>query len=252
MERLKKLTMYQKIIIAFMAVMIVVFICLYAAANKKVGFEYENVILLPAEENGLTVYSGKVNKKQVAFAVSEREKTVVFTCDGVILGRYTVLDDPDAVPELDILGDSMTGVEVVKDGEMLFRGGMQKFSSEIKLTASNGDLVSVGKEHSASRDVFGEPKDSVEPDPAVILELVSDPYLTNKGHWADWYYAVFICVLTAVSILFADDIFRWNLSFEIKNARKAEPSDWEIARRHIVWTVFPLLALALFIIGLRY
>jgi len=48
-----------------------------------------------------------------------------------------------------------------------------------------------------------------------------------------------------------DEIFRWNLSFNIRNADKAEPSDWEIIGRYISWTVLPVLALIVYIMGLR-
>ena len=46
----------------------------------------------------------------------------------------------------------------------------------------------------------------------------------------------------ACSILFADELFRWNMAFQIRNADQAEPSDWEIASRYIFWTGMPLLA----------
>ena len=61
----------------------------------------------------------------------------------------------------------------------------------------------------------------------------------------------FICVLNALSILFADELFRWNLVFRISNADHAEPSDWEIAGRYISWTCMSIMALVLFIIGLQ-
>ena len=47
------------------------------------------------------------------------------------------------------------------------------------------------------------------------------------------FVAVFICVLNAVSILFADELFRWNLAFQIRNVDHAEPSDLEIAGRYM-------------------
>ena len=60
-----------------------------------------------------------------------------------------------------------------------------------------------------------------------------------------------ICVVTVISILFADELFRLDISFKIRDVERAEPSDWEIACRYISWTVFPLIAMILFIIGLQ-
>lgn len=59
------------------------------------------------------------------------------------------------------------------------------------------------------------------------------------------------CVATAVSMLVADELFRIQLSFSIRNVEDAEPSDWEIFGRYVTWTVVPILALLAFIIGLR-
>ena len=51
-------------------------------------------------------------------------------------------------------------------------------------------------------------------------------------------------------LLFADELFRWNLSFSIRNADRAEPSEWEIQTRYISWTVLPIMALVVFVRGL--
>ena len=45
--------------------------------------------------------------------------------------------------------------------------------------------------------------------------------------------------------MFADELFRFNLAFRIRDAGRAEPSEWEIAGRYISWAVLPVvLALA--------
>lgn len=56
--------------------------------------------------------------------------------------------------------------------------------------------------------------------------------------------------MTALFILFADKLFRRNLSFRIRDAEHAEPSDFEIASRYIAWTALPIMALFLFVLGL--
>ena len=52
-------------------------------------------------------------------------------------------------------------------------------------------------------------------------------------------------------MLFADELFRWHLSFRVWNADHLEPSDWELAGRYISWTVLCVMALVLFIVGLQ-
>ena len=75
--------------------------------------------------------------------------------------------------------------------------------------------------------------------------------LRHKGQWPVWLGGMLLCVITALTVLFADELFRWHLSFRIRNADRAEPSDWEIAGRYLSWTALPLLALVVFILGLR-
>ncbi len=84
----------------------------------------------------------------------------------------------------------------------------------------------------------------------VLVFAVIYPVTIQRVGFA-WFGAVFICILNAFSILFADELFRWCLAFRIRNADHAEPSDWEIAGRYIGWTVLPIMALALFLMGLQ-
>lgn len=74
---------------------------------------------------------------------------------------------------------------------------------------------------------------------------------THKGDWQIWFYGMIISMITVVSILFADELFRNNLAFQIRNADCAEPSEWEIASRYIGWTIMPILAFIIYIIGLQ-
>ena len=100
------------------------------------------------------------------------------------------------------------------------------------------------------KDENGNPIDRMKPTVSTIYELMNNPELTHKGDGRAWFGAVFICIINALSILFADELFRWNLAFQIRNVEKAEPSDWEIAGRYIGWTVIAIMALMVFILGL--
>lgn len=62
---------------------------------------------------------------------------------------------------------------------------------------------------------------------------------------------MFLSILNAVSILYADELFRWDLSFQIQNAETAEPSEWEMMKRYLSWTVVTIMLLVLYIVGLR-
>ena len=60
MKRIKCLGRYQKGILLLMAVMVLVFAVVYAVTIAREGFVYRDAILVPNQENGNTVYSGKI------------------------------------------------------------------------------------------------------------------------------------------------------------------------------------------------
>lgn len=254
MERIKNLNLYQKAVLIIMIVMALVFAVIYPKTISKVGFAYKDSILVPTVENGNTVYSGKLMGEQAVFSVFE-DKTVIFQHGDKVYGPYTAKDDPTAIPKDKEITDYMTGVELRKGDEILFRGGIEKFADDYWLYNEDGTLYNFGISFVTSdgieRDENGNIIDPVEPSASTIWDLMNEPELTHKGEGFAWFGAVFICILNALSILFADELFRWNLAFRIRNVDRAEPSDWEIAGRYIGWTVMTIMALVIFSMGLQ-
>lgn len=253
MKRIKGLNRYQKGVLLFMIAMVLVFAVAYSITISRVGFEYKDTILIPKEENRSTIYSGRIQGEQASFVVSEGQ-TVEFRYGDKIYGPYTYKEDPTAVPEESEWRESLTGVEVRLGDEILFRGGVL-----------DGNYRWLYNEDGSVEDVFfsvtpahgtviyenGTESDPMEPSVSTIIEVMAGPELTHKGEWSTWFFGVLICIVTAISILFADELFRWNLSFQIRDADWAEPSDWEIAGRYITWTLLPILVMILFITGLQ-
>lgn len=253
MKKLKSLDRYQKGVLLFMIVMVLVFTAAYFVITSRKGFAYGDAILIPREENGSTVYSGKIRGNRASFTVSEG-KTVEFQYGDKIYGPYIYQEDPAAVPEDSELKDSLIGVEIRRGDRILFRGGMLEGDSRWLynedgspegsgfLTVTNTGIMT---------DENGNIIDPMEPPVSVLLDLLTGPELTNQGNWSMWLLGVFACAATGFTILFADELFRWKLSFLIQNADGAQPSDWEIMGRYGAWTVLPVLALLLFVLGLQ-
>ena len=257
MEKIKELNRYQQGILILLVAMAIVFGVLYSRATSKTGFLYMDKIFEVSQENGNTVYSGKIHGKQCRFEVTA-ERTVTFQAGDRNYGPYAVKEDPTAIPKDHSFNEGMTGIEVTDGEEIFFRGGILNFGNPgrmwflvnedgtdanltITATMSDGTIV----------DGDGNIVDPMEPSVTVILELLDGPDLTNKGDWQIWFYGLIISIITAVSILFADELFRFNLAFQIRDADYAEPSEWEIASRYIGWTIMPILALVMYIIGLQ-
>ena len=254
MQRIKNLNGYQKGLLLLMLAMALVFAVVYHMTIARVGVLYQNAIFVPAEENGVTVYSGKLRGKQAEFTVSA-DKTVSFRCDGQTYGPYTVKEDPTARPEDEFGREGMTGVEI-RDGEkLLFRGGFWQSDGSFWLRNADGSMdlgmQTYVVENGVKKDSDGNIIDPAKPSASDILRLVFDPELTHKGSWLAWLGAVFISILTAASILYADELFRFDLSFQIQNAEAAEPSEWEMMKRYISWTVFAIATLVIYFLGLQ-
>lgn len=164
-------------------------------------------------------------------------------------------EDPTAIPRDKEVAEEMTGVEIRNGDKLLFRGGVWDTGYSYWFYNEDGTLENLGISvytcYGVEYDENGNIIDRMEPSAATIYELLNEPELTHKGEPLAWFGTVFICILNALTMLFADELFRWNLVFQIRNVEKAEPSDWEIAQRYIVWTVMAIMALVLFIIGLQ-
>ncbi len=253
MERIKSLNLYQKSILILMTAMALIFAVIYPKTISRVGYRYNDAILIPTQENGSTLYSGKIKGQQACFIVSDN--TVVFQYGDKTYGTYTIKEDPTAIPNDNDMKDSMDGIEVLEGNEILFRGGVIDLGDFYWFHSEDGTSDSMihfsyMTSDGIERDENGNPIDRMKPTVSTIYELMNNPELTHKGDGRAWFGAVFICIINALSILFADELFRWNLAFQIRNVEKAEPSDWEIAGRYIGWTVIAIMALMVFILGL--
>ena len=249
MQRIKLLDRYQKAVLIIITVMILVFTVVYPITIARVGFLYNNVIFTPSQQNGNTIYSAKIDGKQASFIVSE-DKKVEFQYGDKIYGPYIAKEDSTAIPKNNDMSEFMTGIEIKLGEEIIFRGAILNLGDYRQLYNENGDLENIGISLTTNYETVVN-EDINQIDPITIVDLITEPELTHKGEWTAWIYGVLICVVTVISILFADELFRLDISFKIRGVERAEPSDWEIACRYISWTVFPLIAMILFIIGLQ-
>ena len=254
MARIKSLGFFQKVVLAVVLAMVVVFTVVYAVTTARVGFSYKDAILVPAQEDGTTVYTGKVQGKNARITV-DPDGIVTFQYDDKTFGPYTVREDPSAIPEAFTENSGMTGIEIRCGEDVFFRGCTSRYGGPSFLYNEDGSAVSIRITYTTgSGEIRGEDGnviDPLEPKAATILGLLDSPELTHKGSWLAWFLGIVLCGITVVSILFADELFRFHLSFRIQNAEAAEPSEWEMAMRYLSWTVVPVGTFVIFIIGLQ-
>lgn len=255
MERVKGLGRYQKVVLLLMLVMVLAFAVLYSTTVARVGLAYKNAILIPNQENGNTTYSGKIHGTQAIFTVSA-DKTVEFLYGDKVYGPYIAKEDATAVPQDNNMAEAMIGIELYCGEEVIFRGGVCKLEDFWWLVSEDGSSdnminIQVNTTLGFTLDENGNVIDPMEPSASTVLDVMAGPKMTHKGAWPVWFCGVFVCFIATIFILFADELFRLGLAFRIRNAEYAEPSDWEIAGRYITWTVLPVCALVLFVVGLQ-
>ena len=85
----------------------------------------------------------------------------------------------------------------------------------------------------------------------VMLLVFSVLYLIHKGSFLEWFGGALFCVITIVSILFADELFRLRLVLRVQDVDLIEPSDWEIASRYIAWVLMTIMAFVVYMMGLQ-
>jgi len=148
----------------------------------------------------------------------------------------------------------MTGIELSQGEEIIFRGGILDNGEYRLLYKEDGSFEDLDLSKTAADGIVidenGHVMDPMKPSVSAILALMTDPELTHKGKWSAWFGGLLLCLVTAFYILYAEELFRWNLSFRIRNADQAEASDWEITNRYIAWLVLLIAAMLVFIFGL--
>ena len=178
MERIRNLNRYQKALLAVLTLMALVFGAVYHVVSSRVGYLYENRILLPSEQGGNQLYSGTIDGRVCTFTVTA-DGTVTLRHGDRVYGPYTVREDPTAKPEDE---PYMTGVEILDGEQVFFRGGYWPSTDGMVLFHEDGGImvdIYAYTVDGTTYDADGNIVDPMEPTAADILELVDGPKLTS-------------------------------------------------------------------------
>ena len=251
MNRFRELERFPKILLIALVLLVVVFAPIYGITASRVGYLHNGEIFVPRQSEGALVYEGQVDG---------RDSTIIVALDTVIVnwgsktyGPYTLREDPTAVPD-DDLAPYMIGIEILEKDTVFFRGGLMDSVDDFHLFNEDPSLYyafTVTMGDGVEYDMNGNPIDHMKPTPHQIVSLLRGPELTHKGDWMIFLIGVFCAAATAVSILFADELFYLSICFRVENAETAEPSDWYIACRNFSWLLLTIFTGAAFFMGLQ-
>lgn len=249
MNRFRELERFPKILLIALLLMTVAFGAVYGITAARVGYLHNDEIFVPRQSEGALVYEGKVDGLDSSIVVAL--DTVIVNWGSKTYGPYTLREDPTAVPDGH---PQMTGIEILDGQKVYFRGGVTDETTDFWLIGADGEqlftmtyTMSDGVEY----DMNGNPIDHMKPTPRQIVSLLRGPELTHKGHWEVCFLGLVLALITAVSILFADELFYLSICFRVENAETAEPSDWYIACRNFSWLLLTIFTGAAFFMGLQ-
>ena len=248
MERIQKLNRYQKGILLLLIAMVVIFSAVYFSLSSQVGFVYKDAFLKKSVEGENTIYSGSIGMKTATFTVTE-EKSLTFTYGDKTHGPFTAKEDPTAIPKHNGKANEMTGIEVREGDEILFRGGaLFGVSGMVLVEEETGetDYGISGSGYDVNGNLLGDAKPSIY----TILCVLRGPELTQRVKWPAWFGGMFLSLVTAIYILFADELFYIRMSFRVEYAEDLYPSAWEIIGRYAGWTVCTVATFVVFTSGL--
>lgn len=253
MSQWSTLTRFQRVLLIALTALLAVFTVVYPVLSRRKGIQYRDALLLWSAQGENDVYAGRVDGARTVFTVAP-DGTIQYRRGDTDYGPYTVALDPSAVPRDSDMANVLTGVEVRDGADILFRGGWYNSSFPL-LVDENGAMerlfsLSV---HTSSGKVCGPDGQalapSYEPTASFLLQLALEPPLTHRGELYAYFTGTLLAVVGIVSILFADRLFRWDLSFRIRDPEGAEPSEWEIFTRYLGWIVCTAGALIVYLMG---
>ncbi|MBS6215789.1 MAG: hypothetical protein KH704_02560 [Clostridiales bacterium] len=250
MNRWRALTPFPRIMLCIQAGLLVLFTALYPVLGMQRGIDFQGQFLRQVERGEDTVYTGTLDGKTVELTFTP-SGALFYRWGDVEYGPYTLTEDPTALPPSELMGD-VTGVELRLDGAILFRGGYGwdgLYLVNEDGTKLNGlEIVTNGTAYGldGSQQIYEEGLSITR----AIGLLLEGPPLRSRADLELYFIGTLMAAINVASILFADELFRWNLRWRIRDPERAEPSEWELFSRGFSWVLLTILALFGYMMGL--
>ena len=278
---------YRRAMLLATAGILAIFAVLYPIANTQKGLVYGDdfyrvktvdsakvyIGVDHGQQNfytsGINIRGGNGEGKKTAYTVSQTPEGYRMECqvEGESFGPYTLktfpLEDFRAAPETATLADFAMrldgGLEIidVATGETLFRGGYglrntytQLISETVTTEGDSANYMTVDGVKYFNYSP-ASPEEGPGPYDLVAFSLgAEEKALTHHG--AGWAYllGLLVAAINIVSIVWAEELFVWSMSFRVADPESVEPSGWEIFTRHVGWGLFLLMELIVLIMDL--
>jgi len=236
------MSLYRKILLILMAVMVLGFGVAMPIMTARKGMTYRNTLLYFTEENGVRRYAGRDGGKTSEFTV-QPDGTIDYRWGDYTYGPYRVVEDPTAVPK-GMTG--CTGIEIRRGDEAMFRGAYYGSSSLMNLYTEDGEwlvdwgAIGVGTNTGTKWYMDGREITEYEfrePGLSTLLELSIGPELTHRGSFLLYLAVTLLAAFNSFQICCPGFMFRLSLLGRVRNIDGAEPSEWYLFMEGVEWAV---------------
>ena len=238
-------TRFQKIILALLAGMIVLFAILTAVSRSQEGIEFRGGLLKQTVTAEAMRYAGRARGETVSVTVSAAGKGVA-AVDVVVGDRlHDVYSVEYPLPPIQTEDGGKDGVRILKNGEAFFEGAYDPSETFIWYDQDGRPTPMM--------DISGysgdDPWNGYEFSAATIMGFTREPELTARGSWALYAVMTALTVLVVIpNAAFPMAVFRLNHCCDV---RDPEPSDFYLAMLPVGWVLLTVFSLAGYILALR-
>lgn len=212
------------------------------------GVAFSDALLRVETSETQTVYTGKVNGEMVCIQVEpagDNRTDVVYQAGDHPAQTYT-LEYPTETPVATQGGTTVDGVRVLRNGSVLFEGGLDPdaeslfrwYSPDGTLDADMIISVSTGEDED-----YGPPE-SLGRDS--VWYFAQGPDTSARGSVGVYLLMLLFSALVALDAAFPRALFYMQHCCDV---RDPEPSDFYLAMQRLGWVVYPVLILIGYLIG---
>ena len=240
-------TLYQKIVLVILAVMIVVFGIVTAFNQSRKGIRFEDGFLRKEETTDADCFTGKANGEQVTvlrwYGSEDDTRTITLRVGERIHDTYTVYLGEPMIPlgEIAVTALQVPTVRIAKNDTVVFEGGYQESSGLFFTTEGEWSGLNLdGTIHISGADPW---EDYTVPK-GTLVQLALEPELVDRGDWRLYGITVLFTLLAMVDVAFPQTLFRWRHRRWVKDP---EPTDDYMSVQHLVWMLAIPVLLASYI-----
>ena len=241
--------LYQKVIIAILAAMMVIFAAWTAVSRTHEGVLFQETLLEVSEQGDTTVYSGTVYGTPVTITSREENDTkfVNFSADGEYYAECRV-EYPEGTITTEY-GKEVMRLRIIRNEEVLFSGGYDPApdgSNYLKYFDEDGSWNPMVTVSGAGN---GNPWHYFELTASSIMHFSNSPATSVRGSWGFYFIALFTTIIGVLLVAFPETSFYFS---HFLSVRDPEPTDFYYACHKIGSVLYVGVVLILYLRGVFF